>query len=57
MPFFPPYASEKGISDVVIGIVIACNPFGSFFASLILGKILNKVFNLILTLRGIDISI
>lgn len=42
-PFFPPFALSMGISETVIGLIIACNPFGSFVASLILGKIINKV--------------
>ena len=40
-PFFPPYAITKGISEDVIGIIFAANPFGAIIASIILGKILN----------------
>jgi len=42
-PFFPSFASEKGISDITVGIIISCNPIGSLFAALILGKIITKV--------------
>lgn len=41
-PFFPPFAKDRGISDTIIGLIIACNPVGSVLASLILGKIISK---------------
>jgi hypothetical protein len=42
-PFFPPYAISKGIGEEIVGLIISANPIGAFFASLVLGKILNDV--------------
>lgn len=42
-PFFPPFAKDKGISEVIVGIIFSANPVGAIIATLILGKILTEV--------------
>lgn len=46
-PFFPPFASSKGIDEAIMGFIISANPIGSFFASLILGKRITNVFYIV----------
>ena len=41
-PFFPAFAEEKGISELIVGIIYAANPVGAVIAALVLGKILNE---------------
>lgn len=42
-PFFPAFAKDKGISELMVGIIYAANPVGAVISALILGKILNEV--------------
>lgn len=42
-PFFPPYANKKGISETVLGLIIAAGPLGGLLASIVIAKTLNHV--------------
>ena len=44
-PFFPPFALAKGVSSTTLGFIISANPIGSFFTSLVIGKLINDVTN------------
>ena len=41
-PFYPLVAEERGLDEGLIGFIFAGYPFGLFFGSLIVGKILNQ---------------
>jgi predicted MFS family arabinose efflux permease len=43
VPFFPPFATGRGVSLELVGLIISSNPIGAVIASLIIGKLLNEV--------------
>lgn len=43
-PFFPSFAVDRGISEDVVGLIYSANPIGAVIAAVILGKIVNDVF-------------
>ena len=43
IPFYPPLAESKGLSNTLIGIIFIFSPIGSTISSFILGKAMNNV--------------
>jgi MFS family permease len=49
-PFFPAFAESKGISEFIVGIIYSSNPVGAVISALVIGKIINNVFGLLIAL-------
>ncbi|KAL4432973.1 hypothetical protein ABPG74_005346 [Tetrahymena malaccensis] len=43
VPFFPPIADKIGVSSTMIGLILACNPIGSFLTSLIVAQLMGRL--------------
>ncbi len=42
-PFFPPFAKDREINEIILGVIYSADPIATMLTSLILGKILNDV--------------